>query len=59
MPLFSDLDTYLKLGKGMEHIYQYNKDELMEVIEEAGFIVVKYDKSVGGNHNLILKKGVS
>lgn len=59
MPMFENMDQYLKLGEGMgEHIYQYSKDEVFEIADEADFIVVKYEESVGGNHNVILKKRI-
>ena len=45
MPLFQDMDSYLKLSDGMEHIYQYNKKEVMEVVEESGFTVIRYEES--------------
>ena len=38
------------------HIYQYDKEELWEVIKEAGFTIIRYEESVGGNHNLMLCK---
>ena len=57
MPVFDDMEEYLKLSEGMgNHIYQYDKEELWEVIKEADFTIIRYEESVGGNHNLMLCK---
>lgn len=57
MPLFQDMGSYQKLSEGMgEHIYQYSKEELFEVIEAAGLVVMRYEESSGINQNLIIKR---
>lgn len=50
----SDIE-YLEMLK-CGHVYQYNKSELIEVISESGYNVLKYELSDADNHNVILVK---
>lgn len=46
-------EQYLRLTK-CGHIYQYSKDELMQIFEEAGLTVKDYAMTESGHHNFIL-----
>lgn len=51
---FSSIDEYYDMYIG--HMYQYSKDELINIFEQSGLSVVKYELSDGNNHNCILIK---
>lgn len=47
------LDRYKEL-LSLGHVYQYSKNEMIEILEKAGFTVDKYEISESNNHNFLL-----
>lgn len=57
MPNCEDIsaERYYELIK-CGHVYQYTKEELFSIFEQAGLRVNKYDLSDGNSHNFVLSK---
>lgn len=41
---------------GLGHVYEYSYEELLEIFEQSNFKVLRYEKSVTGNHNFLIEK---
>lgn len=48
-------ERYMDL-KECGHVYQYSKEELMEIFKEANWNIEKYDISESNNHNFLIYK---
>ncbi len=48
-------DRYYELLQ-CSHVYQYSKEELLDVLQQSGWEIDKYGLSDGKNHNFLLKK---